>query len=246
MVICRGRGALFAALALFAACASSTAPSSGSPTAPPGGATAVNMSVQRDLDASVVDTVRHDVRIFALITDASTHAPAPGVLVNWHVVGMYDGAVYTEYSLSNADGIARQIWTLGPYADTQTVEARAIDASSGDPLVLAQFQIKAVAGSFNYFTLDTVPIEVFVNHKVNVRERIGQQGFDGDGNPVSSGPSVSITADSNWIFVGDSAYSPVATHVAIRYSAGTWSGQIAAAADSGGPGSAARRAAARP
>ena len=223
---------LLPAAVLFVACKAAT-------TAP-AGTTAVAMSIQRQADASLVDTVGHDLRIYALITDASTHAPAPGVLVNWHVVGMYDGSVYTEYTMSNADGIARQVWTLGSVADTQSLDVRAVDATTGDPLVLTQFRVAAHADTFSYFSLDSVPIEVFVNHKVNVRERIGQ-GFDRFNNLVASVPSVLITADSNWIFVGDSAYSPVATHVAIKYSAGTWSGQVAAAADTGGPPAAARR-----
>lgn len=204
-----------------------------SPTAASGGTPAVAMSVMRDVDSTSVDTVMRDVRIYALVTNAATHAPQPGVVVNWHIVGASGGSVFAGSGLTNADGIVRDIWTLGSTADTQAIEARAVDATTGDPLVLAHLEIKAHADSFNYISLDSIPIEVFVNQRVNVRARIGQ-AFDRYNNVVASVPSVSITADSNWIFVGDSAYSPVATHVAIKYAAGTWTGQIMATADTGG------------
>lgn len=218
---------LGAASVLLAACHS--------PTAAPGGPPAVAMSVVRDLDSTSVDTVMRDVRIYALVTNAATHAPQPGVVVNWHIVSVSGGSVFAGSGLTNADGIVRDIWTLGSLADTQAIEARAVDGTTGDPLVLAQLKIKAHADSFNYLSLDSIPIEVFVNQRVNVRARVGQ-GFDRYNNPVASVPSVSITADSNWVFVGDSAYSPVATHAAIKYAAGTWTGQILATADTGGTG----------
>jgi hypothetical protein len=225
------RGAwLLGASVLLAACQS--------PTASPGGTPAVAMSVMRQVDSILVDTVARDMRIYALVLNASTLLPQPGVVVNWHIVGASDGSVFAGSGLTNAEGIVREIWTLGSVADTQTIEARAVDAATGDPLVLARLSIKPRPDSFNYAVLDSMPIEVLVNQKVNVRERIGQ-GFDRYNNLVASVPTVAITADSNWVFVGDSAYSPVATHVAIRYSAGTWFSQIAAAADTGGPPAAA-------
>jgi hypothetical protein len=68
----------------------------------------------------------------------------PGQLVNFHVVSG-NGSVFAGSSITNAQGEARERWTLGTVAaQEQTLEARAVDASSGEALVFARFHATAV------------------------------------------------------------------------------------------------------
>ncbi len=72
--------------------------------------------------------------------------PIPGRLVNFRVV-KGDGSVFAGASLTNEDGKAQERWTLGKsIADSQVVEARAVDPTSGDPIVFARFIAVVLAG----------------------------------------------------------------------------------------------------
>ena len=70
--------------------------------------------------------------------------PVPGQLVNF-VVTAGGGSVFAGSALTNADGEARERWTLGTStADSQRVEVRAVDPETGDKLVFATFAAVAL------------------------------------------------------------------------------------------------------
>ncbi|HEU0012876.1 MAG TPA: Ig-like domain-containing protein, partial [Longimicrobium sp.] len=73
--------------------------------------------------------------------------PVKGQLVNFRVTAG-GGTVFASAGITNADGIAQERWTLGTQAgSTQTVEARAIDSDTGEPLVFATFTATATAAA---------------------------------------------------------------------------------------------------
>ena len=95
-----------------------------------------------------------------------------GQAVNFRVTAG-GGSVFAGTSNTNADGIAQERWTLGTVAGAgQTLEARAVDNSTGQALVFATFHATAVAevaGKLGIVThpsssarsgraLDTVPV----------------------------------------------------------------------------------------
>jgi hypothetical protein len=66
--------------------------------------------------------------------------PVKNQLVNF-VVTAGGGSVFAGSSITNAQGEARERWTLGTVAgDTQRVEARAVDPATGQALVFAVFR----------------------------------------------------------------------------------------------------------
>jgi hypothetical protein len=77
------------------------------------------------------------------VTDAEERA-VPNQLVNFVVVSG-GGSVFAGAALTNAQGLAQERWTLGTSAaDSQKVEVRAVDATTGAPLVFAAFRATAV------------------------------------------------------------------------------------------------------
>ena len=83
--------------------------------------------------------------LVARITDAKGH-PAAGAVVNFRVVAGA-GTVFAGTAQANRDGIVQERWTLGTTsADTQRVEVRAVDATTGRPLVYATFRAIGLAG----------------------------------------------------------------------------------------------------
>ena len=76
-----------------------------------------------------------------------TGAPIGGQVVNF-LVTSGGGTVYAGASLTNDSGFAKERWTLGAHiADSQRVEARAIDPVTGEPLLFGEFAATAVAGA---------------------------------------------------------------------------------------------------
>jgi hypothetical protein len=73
--------------------------------------------------------------------------PVKNQLVNFVVISG-GGSVFAGAALTNADGEARERWRLGTVAgDTQRVEARAVDPSTGAPIVFATFRAVATAAA---------------------------------------------------------------------------------------------------
>ena len=72
--------------------------------------------------------------------------PIRGVLVNFRVTEG-GGSVFAGAGLTDADGVVQERWTLGTVASArQTVEARAVDSRTGDPIVFATFEATALPG----------------------------------------------------------------------------------------------------
>jgi hypothetical protein len=107
------------------------------------------------------------------VTDARGR-PVEGQLVNFRVASG-GGTVYAGSSLTNKDGLAQERWTLGTVAaDSQRVEARAVNATTGEALVFGVFRAvaepraaagaaalaPAPAGGLAGFALDSVAVRV--------------------------------------------------------------------------------------
>jgi Bacterial Ig-like domain (group 1) len=79
-------------------------------------------------------------------TDANGHV-LKGQVVNF-VVTAGGGHVFAGTAITDQSGIAQELWTLGTVAGAaQTVEARAVDTSTGQALVFATFTATATAGA---------------------------------------------------------------------------------------------------
>jgi hypothetical protein len=148
--------------------------------------------------------------------------PVAGHLVNF-VVTAGGGSVFAGSALTSRDGEARERWTLGTAAgDTQRVEVRAVDPSTGQPLVFAAFRAVgradapaaiAVVGSGAVTGEAGVPMADSL--AVVVRDRWGNAV------PVASntsGPSRLVRLDGSllslgnnlanrYVFVGDELYA---------------------------------------
>jgi hypothetical protein len=74
------------------------------------------------------------------VTDDKGHV-VKGQVVNF-VVTAGGGHVFAGTAITNADGVAQERWTLGA-AGAQALEARAVDASTGQALVFATFTATA-------------------------------------------------------------------------------------------------------
>ena len=65
--------------------------------------------------------------------------PVPGQIINFRVT-KGGGSVFAGANVTNADGIARERWTLGQYVGTeQKLEARAVDNETGQGIVFGTF-----------------------------------------------------------------------------------------------------------
>lgn len=85
--------------------------------------------------------------------------PVSGQVVNFHVVAG-GGSVFAGSGSSNSDGLVQERWTLGPvHADTQRVEARAVDPATGEPIVFAVFRALATPAAGGRLLLVTPIVE---------------------------------------------------------------------------------------
>lgn len=148
------------------------------------------------------------------VTDANG-AAVHGQIVNFKVVAG-GGSTFAGAAITNNDGLAQDRWTLGTsVADSQKVEARAVDPATGAAIVFATFRATPSAGaaaSIKKASADTIQVGVSAN--VFPAPRV--QVVDKYGNPVKNaavtfavtagGGSVSgasqITSDSGYATVG--------------------------------------------
>jgi alpha-tubulin suppressor-like RCC1 family protein len=132
---CGATASLVLAL-MLAACDSSSGPS----------ALAANMQiVAGNAQSGEVGQELPDPLVVRVTDD--NDQPVKGQLVNFRVTDG-GGSVFAGSALTNQDGEARERWTLGEEPGVpQTVEARAVDQSTGDPLVFATFTAEALAPS---------------------------------------------------------------------------------------------------
>lgn len=90
------------------------------------------------------------------VLDAEGRA-VEGQVINFRVTAG-GGSVFAGAASTNANGIAQERWTLGTTAGaSQTLEARAIDNNTGQPLVFATFHATAVAGPPTALSVATQP-----------------------------------------------------------------------------------------
>jgi alpha-tubulin suppressor-like RCC1 family protein len=100
--------------------------------------------VAGDLQTAPVGTELPQALVVRVVDDANQ--PVANQLVNF-VVTAGGGSVFAGAAITNAQGEARERWTLGPVAgDTQRVEARAVDSGTGQPIVFAAFRAVGTAG----------------------------------------------------------------------------------------------------
>lgn len=118
--------------------------------------------------------------------------PIEGQLVNFRVTAG-GGSVFAGSATTNPDGIAQERWTLGTVAGAdQTLEARAVDNSTGQAIVFATFHATAIADVPSALAILTQPSataqsgqSLAVQPVVRVTDRYG--------NPASSS-GVQVTA----------------------------------------------------
>lgn len=81
--------------------------------------------------------------------------PVQGQAVSFKVTAG-GGTVFAGTSNTNSDGIAQERWTLGTVAgSSQTLEARAVDNVTGQPIVFATFHATALAGPATKIATDS-------------------------------------------------------------------------------------------
>lgn len=68
--------------------------------------------------------------------------PVAGQLISWVVVEG-GGSMYSGVTITDPSGVAQDYWTLGPRRGSHTVEARAVDSTSGVPITFAVFRATA-------------------------------------------------------------------------------------------------------
>jgi len=128
--------------------------------------------------------------------------PVKGQIVNFRVVSG-GGSVFAGAAATNDDGIAQERWTLGKViADSQRVEARAVDATTGAGLVFGTFRATGLAGTAAGVRLVgdsafTAPLGANV-------DSIAARVVDANGNPVAG-------AQVSWVATAGGGGVPAAT-----------------------------------
>ncbi len=136
--------------------------------------------------------------------------PVVGQIVNFRVVSG-GGSVFAGAAISNRDGLVQERWTLG-FADSQRVEARAVDPSTGAALTFAVFTATlsdSVPPSGDSIPPSTSNVSVFPNpaHPTDsiVVTALVSDSFTGHSNiagadvQIDSGPVL-------FMFAGDGAF----------------------------------------
>ncbi|NUO63261.1 MAG: Ig-like domain-containing protein [Gemmatimonadaceae bacterium] len=115
------------------------------PAAPKNGPPAALQIVSGDAQHAVVGTELPQPLVVKVV-DASGQ-PVPGQVVNF-VVTSGGGHVFAGSGASNADGIVQERWTLGTStALEQKIEARAVNNTTGAPIVFGSFTATALPGA---------------------------------------------------------------------------------------------------
>ena len=120
----------------------SCAPEPTAPTATSGAAHGWALDVvSGDKQTAVVGT-----QLPPLIVKVTNNGnPVVGQALNFRVV-TGGGSVFGGTEVTDARGIAQELWTLGPTAGPQSVEARLVSATTGGAVVQASFTATAAAG----------------------------------------------------------------------------------------------------
>jgi hypothetical protein len=95
---------------------------------------AVSMAVVSGGDQEALEYTELPQPVVVQILNAKGK-PAPGQVVNFRVV-QGGGSVFAGAAVTDANGIAREWWTIGGHIGRNLLEARAVDPSTGAQLVL--------------------------------------------------------------------------------------------------------------
>jgi len=113
--------------------------------------------------------------------------PVRGQIVNFRVLSG-GGSVYAGSAVTNQDGEARERWTLGNVAaDSQRVEARAVDASTGVAQVFGTFRATALPDAPAAVAVASLPATGVVGAALDSLAVVVKDRF---GNPV---PGVQVS-----------------------------------------------------
>jgi hypothetical protein len=174
--------------------------------APPGTATAVAFGIVSGGGQTgiVGQQLPQPVRVLAMDSDSQ---PVPNVVVNF-VVSNGGGRVFAGSVLTNAYGIAADIWRLGTVAGSaQTLEVRAVDAA-GNEQVYGTVSATATAGNPTSITAlagDGQSAEV--NTAVPLAPTV--KLLDRYGNPVPNYPVIFAATVGGGVVAGGQANSDV-------------------------------------
>lgn len=153
--------------------------------APPGPPVTLRILAGDNQHGPVVSRLEQPLTVQLLDKD---RRPVAGHPVTFVVTGG-NGSVFTGSSVTNAQGVASDLWTLGDrVADAQRVEARAIDAASDHPAMVAVFSAIAEPGPVAHIY---VPLNLKATVGTSVSSSLLSVNVtDAFSNPV---PSVAVT-----------------------------------------------------
>jgi hypothetical protein len=164
----------------------------GSSSEPDPGAVASLAVISGEAQEAAVGTELLDP-VVVKVTDVDGR-PVPNQIINF-VVTSGGGSVFGGAGQTNAQGEARERWTLGTKAGEQMLEARAVDQSSGDAIVFGRITATAVAGPMT--SLNVKPdVRFFVGEQVDLDSIT--EGYDQYGNII---PDIPFTARAEPPFI---------------------------------------------
>lgn len=181
------------ALAFLLACGGGggdgpTAPAPVIPAGPPARMSIVSGDAQTGPVGAELTTA-----LVVKVTDAAGRAVS-NQIVNFRVIAG-GGSVFAGTANTNSDGLAQERWTLGTVAaDSQRVEARAVDPATGAPIVFATFRAVAVpAAAARLQKSSTDSIQTGVGYEVLPKPRV--RVLDNYSNPIAGATVVfAVTA----------------------------------------------------
>jgi hypothetical protein len=103
-------------------------------------------------------------------------------IVNFRVTSG-GGMTFAGTTLTNANGVAQERWTLGTQVGAQTVEARAVDSATGGKLVYATFQATAVNPSQLVASVTVSPASL--NLSVGSKQQLTATARNASGTAIS-------------------------------------------------------------
>lgn len=80
--------------------------------------------------------------------------------------------MFADFSITNAEGEVRDCWTLGTKAGSQTLEARAVDPTTGEQLVFAVVHANATPSYGFDMSVENVNVPVALGDSVDVQPYI--------------------------------------------------------------------------
>jgi hypothetical protein len=148
-------------------------------------------------------------------TDSQGHV-VPGQLINF-VVATGGGSVFAGTAQTNAAGEARERWTMGTVAGEQVLEARVVDATTGDPIVFARVTATADPGPVVMLTLSGER-QIFLGEMLEIPGLVDEVK-DRFGNSVDQ-PAYTVSAQAPFAVEGTSVSSPIEVVGEVTLSAG--------------------------